>query len=204
MHNGLFQLGDEKMSKSIGNIVGIKQVLEKHSADGFRVFVLGSHYRNPLTFSEEAIDAAERGLERLTQALYSEPFTVNPSIEKVDARLARQRFTEVMDDDFNTPQAMAILFELAKDINRASETGADADEARQALRELAGVLGLTLKETENTFTDAAPFIELLLKTRKKLRDAKQFQLADEIRTTMLKMGLTLEDTNTGTIWKRKK
>ena len=204
MHNGLFQLGEEKMSKSIGNIVGIKQILEKHSADGFRAFVLGSHYRNPLTFSEEAIDAAERGLGRLTQALTAESAVVNPAAGKVDARLARTRFTEVMDDDFNTPQALAVLFELAKDINRGAETGADTEEARHALKELAGVLGLTLKENEGTFTDAAPFIELLLKTRKKLRDAKQFQLADEIRTTMLKMGLTLEDTASGTIWKKKK
>jgi cysteinyl-tRNA synthetase len=204
MHNGLFQLGDEKMSKSIGNIVGIKQVLEKHSADGFRVFVLGSHYRNPLTFSEEAIEAAERGLERLIQAVNSEPPAVKVETEKIDVRTARQKFTEVMDDDFNTPQALAILVDLAKDINRAGETGADTSDARHALKELAGVLGLTLKAAEKTFTDAAPFIELLLKTRKKLRDARQFQLADEIRTTMLKMGLTLEDTNTGTIWKRKK
>ena len=204
MHNGLFQLGDEKMSKSIGNIVGIKQVLEKHSADGFRVFVLGSHYRNPLTFSEEAIEAAERGLERLIQAVNSEPTAVKVETEKIDVRTARQKFREVMDDDFNTPQALAILVDLAKDINRAGETGADITDARHTLKELAGVLGLTLKEAEKTFTDAAPFIELLLKTRKKLRDAKQFQLADEIRTTMLKMGLTLEDTNSGTIWKRKK
>ena len=204
MHNGLFQLGEEKMSKSLGNIVGIKQVLEKHSADGFRLFVLGSHYCNPLTLSDEAIEAAEHGVERLTQALHSESAIVNPALEKVDARLARQRFIEVMDDDFNTPQALAILFDLARDINRAGESGADAGEACHALKELAGVLGLTLKETEKTFTDAAPFIELLLKTRKKLRDAKQFQLADEIRTTLLKMGLTLEDTPTGTIWKRKK
>jgi cysteinyl-tRNA synthetase len=204
MHNGLFQLGEEKMSKSLGNIVGIKQVLEKHSADGFRLFVLGSHYRNPLTLSDEAIEAAEHGVERLTQALHSESTAINPAVEKVDVRSARQRFIEVMDDDFNTPQALAILFDLARDINRAGETGADAAEARHALKELAGILGLTLKETEKTFTDAAPFIELLLKTRKKLRDAKQFQLADEIRTTLLKMGLTLEDTPTGTIWKRKK
>ena len=204
MHNGLFQLGEEKMSKSLGNIVGIKQVLEKHSADGFRLFVLGSHYRNPLTLSDDAIEAGEHGVERLTQSLNSESATVNHATEKVDARLARQRFIEVMDDDFNTPQALAILFDLARDINRAGETGADAAEARHALKELAGVLGLTLQETEKTFTDAAPFIELLLKTRKKLRDAKQFQIADEIRTTLLKMGLTLEDTPTGTIWKRKK
>ena len=203
MHNGLFQLGDEKMSKSIGNIVGIKQVLEKHSADGFRVFVLGSHYRNPLTFSDDAIEAAERGLERLTQTLSNDAVPVKLGAEKLDARTVRQRFTDVMDDDFNTPQALAILFDLAREINRAGETGADTAEARHALKELAGVLGLTLKETEKPFTDAAPFIELLLKTRKKLRDAKQFQLADEIRLTLIKMGLTLEDTPAGTTWKRK-
>jgi cysteinyl-tRNA synthetase len=174
MHNGLFQLGDEKMSKSIGNIVGIKQVLEKHSADGFRVFVLGSHYRNPLTFSNEAIEAAERGLERLTQALSNDAVPVKPGAEKLDARTVRQRFMDVMDDDFNTPQALAILFDLAREINRAGETGADTTEARHALKELAGVLGLTLKATEKPFTDAAPFIELLLTTRKKLRDARQF------------------------------
>jgi len=205
MHNGLFQLGDEKMSKSLGNIVGIKQVLEKHSADGFRLFILGSHYRNPLTFSEEAIEAAERGAERLSQALNNESTSGTTGVEKVDARSARQKFMEVMDDDFNTPQALAILFDLAREINRAGETGADTSEARHALKELAGVLGLTLKkEAAKAFTDAAPFIELLIKTRKQLRDAKQFKLADDIRNTLLEMDVILEDTAQGTVWKRKK
>jgi len=93
-----------------------------------------------------------------------------------------------MDDDFNTRRRSRFCSILARKINRAGETGADTAEARHALKELAGVLGLTLKETEKPFTDAAPFIELLLKTRKKLRDAKQFQLADEIRLTLIKMG----------------
>ena len=201
MHNGLLQMGAEKMSKSLGNLITIRQALEKYSADGLRLFILNSHYRNPLTYSAEAMDAAEKGAERLRQAASG---TGKAGGEKVDARLARQRFIEVMDDDFNTPQALAILFDLARDINRAAETGADAGEARHALKELAGVLGLTLKETEKTFTDAAPFIELLIKTRKQLRDAKQFQLADDIRNTLLEMGVILEDTATGTIWKRKK
>ena len=204
MHNGLFQLGDEKMSKSLGNIVGIKQVLEKHSADGFRLFVLGSHYRNPLTLSEEAIEAAERGAERLTQAYNNESTASNRCHEQIDVRSARQKFTEVMDDDFNTPQALAILFDLAREINHAGEKGADTADARHTLKELAGVLGLTLKEIEKPFTDAAPFIELLIKTRKQLRDIKQFKLADEIRNTLLEMGVTLEDTTQGTVWKRKK
>jgi len=205
MHNGLFQLGDEKMSKSLGNIVGIKQVLEKHSADGFRLFILGSHYRNPLTFSEEAIEAAERGAERLTQAANNEPNQINAAIERLDPRAARQKFMDVMDDDFNTPQALAILFDLAREINRMGEKGADTGEARHALKELAGVLGLTLKkEIAKSFSDAAPFIELLIRTRKQLRDAKQFKLADDIRNTLLEIDVILEDTAQGTTWKRKK
>ena len=96
------------------------------------------------------------------------------------------------------------LFDLAREINRGSETGADTGEALHAFKELAGVLGLTLKQAEKPFTDAAPFIELLIKTRKQLRDAKQFKLADEIRDKLLAMGVTLEDTAQGTIWKRKK
>jgi len=203
MHNGLFQLGDEKMSKSIGNIVGIKQVLEKHSADGFRVFVLGSHYRNPLTFSDAAIEAAEHGLERLIQA-YNNESTTHNAAEQIDVRTARQKFTEVMDDDFNTPQALAILFDLAREINHAREKGADTADARHTLKELAGVLGLTLQAVAKPFTDAAPFIELLIKTRKQLRDIKQFKLADEIRNTLLETGVILEDTAQGTVWKRKK
>jgi cysteinyl-tRNA synthetase len=204
MHNGLFQLGDEKMSKSVGNIVGIKQILEKHSADGFRMFVLSSHYRNPLTFSNEAIEAAEKGLERLIQAANSEPAAVKAEAGRIDARDARQKFTEVMDDDFNTPQALAVLFDLARDINRGTEQGAATAEARHALKELAGVMGLTLKAAEQSFTDAAPFIELLIKTRKQLRDAKQFKLADEIRDKLLETGVIIEDTAQGTTWKRKK
>ena len=203
MHNGLFQLGDEKMSKSLGNIVSIKQLLEKHSADGFRMFVLGSHYRNPLTLSEEAIEAAEHGAERLTQVLSNESMPGNAATEIIDARSARQRFMEVMDDDFNTPQALAILFDLAREINRGREKKADTSEARHVLEELAAVLGLTLKAKEKSFTDAVPFIELLIKTRKQLRDAKQFKLADEIRNTLLEMGVILEDSAQGTVWKRK-
>jgi len=204
MHNGLFQLGDVKMSKSIGNIVGIKQILEKHSADGFRMFVLSSHYRNPLTFSDEAIEAAEKGLERLIQAANSEPAAAKSDAGKMDARDVRRKFTEVMDDDFNTPQALAVLFDLARDINRGTEQGADTAEARHALKELAGVLGLTLKAAEQSFSDAAPFIELLIKTRRQLRDAKQFKLADEIRDKLLETGVIIEDTAQGTTWKRKK
>jgi len=201
MHNGLFQQGAEKMSKSLGNVQTILQVLEKHTADGFRLFILGSYYRSPLTYSEEAVDAAEKGAERLQQALAS---TTKTGGEKVDASSYKTRYIEAMDDDFGTPQAIAALFDLAREINRGNEQGKDTTEAKDVLRELAGILGLTLKESKQAFSDAEPFINLLITTRKELRDAKQFKLADELRNKLTELGVTLEDTPQGTIWKRKK
>jgi len=203
MHNGLFQLGEAKMSKSSGTFISIRQVFEKHSADGFRLFILGSHYRNPLTLSEEAIEAAERGAERLTQALINRA-TQGKTNGKLDAQPFRQKFIEVMDDDFNTPQAIAVLFDLVKEINKAAEKGANASDARQTLQELAGVLGLILKEPERATGDDEALINQLIASRKQLRDARQFKLADEVRNKLLEMGVTLEDTAQGTVWKRKK
>jgi len=203
LHNGLFQLGAEKMSKSLGNIVSIRKVLAKHSADAFRIFILGSHYRNPLTYAEEAVEAAERGAERLRQVVGGGVISGKATGEKLDAAPFRLRFIEAMDDDFGTPQALATIFDLARDVNRSAESGLDVSEARQALMELAGILGLTLKEPEKPFTDAEPFINLLIATRKRLREAKQFQLADEIRNKLTELGIALEDTPQGTVWKRK-
>jgi cysteinyl-tRNA synthetase len=201
LHNGLLQMGAEKMSKSLGNLITIRQALEKYSSDGLRLFLLSSYYRNPLTYSEEAMDAAEKGAERLRQAASG---TGKAGGNKVNAAPFKERFIEAMDDDFGTPAAIAALFDLAREINRGSETGDDTGEAIQTFKELAGVLGLSLKQAEKPFTDAAPFIELLIKTRRQLRDAKQFKLADEIRDNLLEMGVSIEDTVQGTTWKRKK
>jgi cysteinyl-tRNA synthetase len=202
MHNGLLQMGAEKMSKSIGNLITIRDALQKYSADGIRLFILGSYYRNPLTYSENAIQAAEKGAERLRQALSGQAKTTGAN--KVDAAAYRQHFIEYMDDDFSTPQAIALLFDLAREINRGNDEGNDTSEARITLAELAGVLGLTLKEAEQSVGDAGRFIDLLISTRKKLREAKQFQLADEIRNKLVELGIALEDTPQGTAWKRKK
>ena len=202
LHNGLVQLGEEKMSKSLGNLVTIKQVLEKHSADALRIFILSSHYRSPLTYSEEALEAAERGTERLRQAV------LEGSGKKVEDRINltayRQRFDEAMDDDFSTPQALATLFDLARDINRADETGHEPEAARKLLLELANVLGLTLRPPEKPPLEAEPFLKLLISTRNRLREAKQWQLADEIRNKLAELGIALEDTATDTIWKYKR
>ena len=201
MHNGLFQQSGEKMSKSLGNFQTIKQVLEQHSSDGFRLFLLSAYYRSPSTYSEDAMEAAEKGAERLRQAANS---TKSGSGKKLDAAITRQKFIEYMDDDFGTSQAIAALFDLARDINRSSESGMDIGEAQQTLKELSGVLGLTLKEPLTGVGDAAPFIELLIFTRKRLREAKQFQLADEVRNKLVELGVTLEDSAQGTTWKFKK
>jgi cysteinyl-tRNA synthetase len=201
MHNGLLQLGAEKMSKSLGNLVTIRRVLEKHSADGVRIFFLSSHYRSPLTYTEEAMDAAEKGAERLRQVAGIAAGGGEPA--RIDVAGYKTRFVESMDDDFNTPQALSAVFDLAREINRERDAGRDVAEAKQMFGELSGVLGLTLKSSENGLTDAAPFIELLISTRKELRQAKQFQLADGIRNKLSDLGITLEDAPQGTVWRNK-
>ncbi|MDD5083192.1 MAG: cysteine--tRNA ligase, partial [Dehalococcoidales bacterium] len=130
LHNGLIQLGEEKMSKSLGNLVTIKEALRKFSADAIRLFVLSSYYRNPLSYSDEALAAAERGVDRLRQAIRLEGTEAGAN-GKLDAGPYRQRFIEAMDDDFNTAQASATLFDLVREINRADESGMSNAEARQ-------------------------------------------------------------------------
>jgi cysteinyl-tRNA synthetase len=191
------------MSKSLGNLITIKQALEKYSPDAIRTFVLSSHYRSPLSYSEEGLEAAERGSDRLRQAAQGEAKEAKAG-ERVDVEPYHQRFIEAMDDDFNTAQALATLFDLAREINRADEAGIDATEAREALRQLADILGLTLKLPERLPLEAEPFIQLLISTRDRLREAKQWQLADEIRAKLEELGVALEDTTKGTVWKRKR
>ena len=234
MHNGLLQMADEKMSRSLGNLITIRRALEICSSDAIHLFVLGSYYRSPLAFSEESLEAAERGAERLRQAVRDEKKTEKSS-GSIDAEAYRKKFIEAMDDDFNTAQAIALLFDLARDINRADESGKDAGQAREVLRELGGVLGLTfeagkeppldaglLKELAESLnyqmkeagleaisiddisSDGSKVIEQLITTRKELRQAKKYQLADEIRYKLGELGIALEDSPQGTTWKRKR
>jgi cysteinyl-tRNA synthetase len=201
MHNAMLQLGEEKMSKSLGNIISIKDALQKFSADTLRIFFLSGHYRSPITYTTDNVESAGRGAERLQQAAFAEAKDgAKEGNLAIDAY--KQRFIEAMDDDFNTAQAVAVMFDLVRDINRTIEAGASAKAGQQLLKEFASILGLTLKAPEKSI-EAAPFIELLIATRKQLRDAKQFQIADNIRTKLLELGIVLEDATKGTTWKGK-
>jgi len=221
LHNGLLQLGEEKMSKSLGNLITVKEALERCSADAIRLFVLSSHYRSPLTYTEEGLTAAERAAERLRLAAHHRD---GDGPAPIEIEHYRQRFIDAMDDDFNTAQAIAALFDLAREINRLGEEGHSTAEARKTLVELAGVLGLTLEE-EEIHLDARPFfemaaaysigidqedtqayhyIDLLIEKRAELRRVKEWALADKIRAGLAELGVILKDTPEGTDWRYKK
>ena len=200
MHNGLLQLGSDKMSKSLGNLVSVVDALERYSPDAMRLYFLSSHYRSPLAYSDEGAAAVERSLERVRRALVRG----NGSGPEVDAETHRARFTAAMDDDLNTPQAVAALFDLARDINRGRDAGQNIDSGQDALRELGGVLGLTFEDRPSSEDSlaAAPFIDLLVSIRTELRTARQFALADQIRDGLAQQGVTLEDGPQGTQWQQ--
>ena len=200
LHNGWLTLDQEKMSKSLGNIITIREALERYGSDGIRIFVMTAHYRAPLAYSEEAMEAGKRAAERL-QLAASVPGGEGPAAD-IPGDEYRERFGASMDDDLNTAGALASLFDLARNINRARDEGRAVDEAQATLRELAGVLGLTLRERE-TAQGADAFIELLVELRNDLRHEKQFALSDKVRDRLLDLGITLEDVQSGTRWRRR-
>jgi cysteinyl-tRNA synthetase len=212
VHNGLLQLGGEKMSKSIGNLVPIPELIGRGLAPSFRLMVLQSHYRAPLTYTEEGLQGAERGLDRLRAAAALDgPADEDEGGAGGDGDLDRlreevvTRFYAGMNDDFDTPRAIAALFDLGRGINRARTQGAPTaavEPSRRTLVELSGVLGLDLSRRERAAGDAAPFIDLLLLLRQELRDQRQWAIADRIRDGLQELGVTIEDGATGSIWKR--
>lgn len=205
MHNGFIRINDEKMSKSLNNFFTIRDVLKTYKPEEIRYFMLNSHYRSPLNYSTEQLDNARASLTRLYTALRDLPQAQAP--QNTDAE---QRFRMVMDDDFNTPEAVAILFELAREINRlrmehnetaAAETGA-------LLQKLAGILGLLEREAESWFKgetiegldDAA--IEALIQARLTARTNKNWAESDRIRDELKAKGVLLEDKAGLTTWRR--
>ncbi|GAB4540059.1 MAG: cysteine--tRNA ligase [Anaerolineales bacterium] len=209
VHNGMLQLGGEKMSKSLGNIVSIKEFLSKREADVMRMLVLNGTYRAPLMFTDETLDAAQKNVERLKSGLrIASPSAKGLSPESEAALLAsatsaKANFIEAMENDFNTAGAVAALFELVKAINTARDGGATAeqlDAAQSSFRELTGVLGLKLEEKQGS-EGAEAFIGLLMEVRAEVRKQKLWALSDLIRDRLKELGVTLEDGKDGTTWK---
>ena len=198
MHNGMLRLGEDKMSKSIGNIVTVGEALSSYSPDALRLFFLSSHYRAPLSYTEANVAGQERALERLKNAV--RPASAASVGSTIDASPAKAQFVEAMDDDFNTPRALAAMFDLAREINRGKDEGADVLGAQGTLRELSGVLGMSLDETAEN-SGAGPFVQMLVNVRTELRAARQFDIADSIRDRLSELGITIEDTPEGTEWR---
>jgi cysteinyl-tRNA synthetase len=208
IHNGMLQLGGEKMSKSLGNLVTIEDFLSRHSADALRLTILNSGYKGPLTFTEEVIGQSERGLERLHSALRLEHPGAKgaASLAALDQQVkgTKDKFEEVMDDDFNSPGALAVLFDLVREINQARADGAinaQLKPAQDLLCELTGVLGLTMKENVGGDQAAKPFIDLLVELRLEMRKQKQYALGDMVRQRLTNLGVILEDSKEGTTWR---
>jgi cysteinyl-tRNA synthetase len=209
VHAGTLRLGAEKMSKSLGNVINVKTIIERGRADAFRLLALQSHYRVPLTYTEEGLAAAHSGLQRLRAAANVDVSSPAPDGEDLTGLVAetRERFHAAMRDDFDTPGAVAALFDLARAVNRVGAAGGSPSlaEARDTLVELASILGLDLtRDTDAAASDAdvEALMAILIDVRAMLRGDKQFAAADLVRDRLQQEGFILEDTRDGTTWKR--
>jgi cysteinyl-tRNA synthetase len=210
IHNGMLQLGSgETMSKSRGNMVTIRNFLSRHDADVMRMLVLTGYYRAPLIFNDETQDAAEKSLERIKSAFRSASSSASGLVPESISALAsqaestRQSFTDAMDDDFNTPLAIAALHELVKAINTARDnnaTDAQLQSAQATLRELTGVLGLRLQEKTGS-SEVEAQVNALIAERNEARKQKQWALSDQLRDKLKELGVTIEDSKDGTKWR---
>lgn len=203
VHTGMLTIDKEKMSKSLGNYFTIRYMLERYDAESLRYFFLTAHYRSLLNYSLENLDLARSALERLYTALRGCDLTVKATGEQYLAD-----FKTAMDDDFNTPGALSVLFELAREINKLkSENLDEANGLAVRLKELAGILGLLTQDPEQFLqgtanSDDVALIEALIKQRNEARADKNWAVADEARNKLTEMGIVLEDSASGTTWRK--
>lgn len=208
MHSGMVMVDREKMSKSLNNFFTIRDVLEYYDAETVRYFLLSGHYRSQLNYTEENLKQARTALERLYTALRG----TDSNAVAAGGEAFKARFEEAMNDDFNTPEAYSVLFDMVREINRLkSEDMAAASAMAAELRKLASVLGLLEQDpeaflqgsTQGDGDEDVAKIEALIKQRNDARASKEWALADAARDALTAMGIVLEDGVQGTIWRRK-
>ena len=205
MHNAFLNIDNRKMSKSLGNFRTVREISEQYDLQVLRFFMLSAHYRSPLNFSAELMEAAKSSLERIVNAVDNLNFLIkNAKDEPMTAEEAElfaqtdsfvKAFEDAMDDDFNTADAVAAIFELV----RYSNTNADAEKIKDLIVKLADVLGLIVEKKEEILAED---IEKLIEERQAARKAKDFARADAIRDELLEKGIILKDTREGVQWKR--
>ena len=204
MHNGPVRVDDEKMSKSLGNFFTIREVLKKYPAEVIRYFLLSSHYRSAINYSEENLQTAYGALERFYNALKGIETTQHDAVENSDYE---KRFHTAMDDDFNTPEAIGVLFELVREINRVKDSDArQAEQLVALLKKLGGVLGILEMPAEEFLRKGsadidAEHVETLIAQRKQARADKDWPKADQIRDELAALNVVLEDKDGVTTWR---
>ncbi|WP_323834825.1 cysteine--tRNA ligase [Photorhabdus africana] len=207
MHSGMVMVDKEKMSKSLNNFFTIRDVLEYYDAETVRYFLLSGHYRSQLNYTEDNLKQARTALERLYTALRG----TDASVLSAGGEVFEARFIDAMNDDFNTPEAYSVLFDMAREINRLKSEDMDAANGLAAeLRKLAGILGLLQQQPEQFLhrgiqadDEEIAKIEALIKQRNDARKNKDWPLADSARNQLNEMGIELEDGPQGTSWRRK-
>ncbi len=214
MHNGFVNINQEKMSKSLGNIYTIQEVLDRYDAASLRHYILASHYRSPLDFSDQGLEEAEKGMDRIYDTVHRLNQLTSPNGERTVEEGILGEFRKEMDDDFNTPRALALLFEEIRSLNRLLDKGEikGLTIRRDSLKKMGEVLGL-IQESPETFWDrkkkrwlhrhglTAQEIEEKIRLRNLARNEKRWDEADRIRNELSKKGIALEDTTGGTLWK---
>jgi len=222
MHNGLITIKGQKMSKSVGNVTNLSQALKKYSPEAIRYFLLSAHYRSPLDYNEDSLKEATSSLERVytvfkrIRELTEEPGkSLSPELEEEKDNLAKylndmeEKFTCTMDDDFNTPLTLSVIFEGIKKANLLLEKQELLDEGsyellhdlEKKIRNVGKILGLFQRKEKSLEKREERLVELLIRIRNKLREKKDWALADEIRRSLNELGIELEDKRDKTVWR---
>ena len=199
MHNGLLRTSGATMSKSLGNAFNVNAALEEYSSDAIRLWILQSHYRTNPLLDKKLIATAERSMRRIRQTVDIES---NDFEHPVDFRSYDRRFIEAMDDDLNTPKALAAVFDLCREINRGRDNKMDVSGAVETVRRLTGVLGLRLEVPPKKAGLNDQEIEALVQARKDARDDKRWDEADTLRDQLAAAGISISDTGEDTVWSR--